>query len=111
MLHSTRHSSAILLIVLSAGSLSWINGVAGLSQVPIKNPTPFLSSQSRRDTIGWLIVAGGATLAGSPAWSAAAVQDTMSVDNFLRTGVDIGGNMGVSSQAGKTKPVTGVFLR
>lgn len=42
---------------------------------------------------------------------AAAIQDTMNVESFLRTGTDIGGNMGVSSQAGKSRPQTGVVLR
>ena len=46
-----------------------------------------------------------------PAWSAAAVQDSLDVDAFLRKGVDIGGTMGVSSQAGKSRPETGVYLR
>jgi hypothetical protein len=43
--------------------------------------------------------------------AAAALQDTLDVDTFLRTGMDAGGNMGVSSQAGKSRPVTGVVLR
>jgi|Transcript_14029 hypothetical protein len=43
--------------------------------------------------------------------AAAAVQDSLNVGDFLRTGVDIGGNMGVSSQAGKSRPQTGVVLR
>ena len=48
----------------------------------------------------------------SPAWAAAAaLQDTLDVDTFLRTGMDIGGNMGVSSQAGKSRPLTGVVFR
>lgn len=41
----------------------------------------------------------------------AAVQDSLDVSNFLRTGVDAGGNMGVSSQAGKSRPQTGVVFR
>ena len=40
-----------------------------------------------------------------------AVQDSLDVSNFLRTGVDAGGNMGVSSQAGKSRPQTGVVFR
>jgi len=40
-----------------------------------------------------------------------AMQDSLDVDSFLRTGVDPGGNMGVSSQAGKSRPQTGVVLR
>lgn len=43
--------------------------------------------------------------------AAAAVQDSLNVDQFLRTGVDGGGNMGVSSQAGKSRPQTGVVFR
>lgn len=42
---------------------------------------------------------------------AAAVQDSLNVENFLRTGVDGGGNMGVSSQAGKSRPQTGIVFR
>ena len=70
---------------------------------------------SRREIIGriastaGLLVVGGCTT--QPAWSASAVQDSMNVDEFLRRGVDASGNMGVSSQAGKSRPETGVFLR
>jgi hypothetical protein len=69
---------------------------------------------SRRAALRWI---GGAcagfvtTGAPSTAWGAAAVQDSVNVDAFMRTGMDIGGNMGVSSQAGKSRPETGVFLR
>jgi len=41
----------------------------------------------------------------------AAVQDSLDLDRFLRTGADSGGNMGVSSQAGKSRPQTGVVFR
>lgn len=41
----------------------------------------------------------------------AALQDSLDIDTFLRTGVDAGGNMGVSSQAGKSRPQTGVVFR
>ena len=101
------------MFLLSASSMTRMEGVDGLSR-DLKTTIPFLTSHaslSRRDAFGWMMAVGSVTLVGSPAWGAAAVQDTMSVDSFLRTGVDIGGNMGVSSQAGKTKPVTGVFLR
>ena len=57
---------------------------------------------------GMATIFGGNTQA---AWGAAAVQDSLDVDSFLRNGQDIGGNMGVSSQAGKSRPETGVFLR
>jgi hypothetical protein len=93
--------------------MTWMDCADALSR-DFKTTFPYGTSDaslSRRDTFGWMAAIGGVSLSGSPAWGAAAVQDTVSVDNFLRTGVDIGGNMGVSSQAGKTKPVTGVFLR
>jgi len=41
----------------------------------------------------------------------AAIQDSLDIENFLKTGNDSGGNMGVSSQAGKSRPQTGVVLR
>lgn len=71
---------------------------------------------SRRDILGGLLsaCAVGALVVGgapAPAWSAAAVQDSLDVDAFLRKGVDLGGTMGVSSQAGKSRPETGVYLR
>lgn len=60
-------------------------------------------------------IAATATLSLSPkesfAATASGVQDTLDVDQFIRTGVDAGGTMGVSSQAGKSRPETGVILR
>ena len=84
--------------------------VSGLQSNPNQRNEP-----SRREIIGriastaGLLVVGGCTT--QPAWSASAVQDSMNVDEFLRRGVDAGGGMGVSSQAGKSRPETGVFLR
>ncbi|KAL3934983.1 MAG: hypothetical protein SGBAC_009412 [Bacillariaceae sp.] len=70
-------------------------------------------SLSRRGMMIQTGAAGMATIFGQTqaAWGAAAVQDSMDVDSFLRSGQDIGGNMGVSSQAGKSRPETGVYLR
>ena len=75
-------------------------------------PTP---TSSRRDALGWM---GGAACAAivtsttpQQAWASGGVQDSVNVDSFLRTGVDAGGGMGVSSQAGKSRPQTGVVLR
>jgi hypothetical protein len=72
-------------------------------------------TSSRRDALGWM---GGAACAAivtsttqQPAWAAVGAQESVNVDNFLRTGMDAGGNMGVSSQAGKSRPRTGVVLR
>jgi len=71
------------------------------------------SNTNRRTALGWL---GGACTGlicrtAPSTWSANAVQDSLDVNNFLRTGIDLGGVMGVSSQAGKSRPVTGVYLR
>lgn len=69
-------------------------------------------TSSRRRTLEWIGGACASFVARvPPSWGAAAVQDTLDVDNFMRTGMDAGGNMGVSSQAGKSRPETGVFLR
>jgi hypothetical protein len=75
-------------------------------------PSP---TSSRRGALGWM---GGAACAAivtsttqQPAWASGGVQDSVNVDNFLRTGIDAGGGMGVSSQAGKSRPQTGVVLR
>jgi len=66
------------------------------------------SSTNRRTALGWL--SGACSGICSP-WAANAVQESLDVNNFLRTGIDLGGTMGVSSQAGKSRPITGVFLR
>ena len=39
------------------------------------------------------------------------MQDSLAIEEFLRTGVDPSGPMGVSAQAGKSRPVTGVVFR
>lgn len=81
------------------------------NQQSLKN-TKVSAETSRRNVLGGLVSACAAgALAPAPAWSAAAVQDSVDVDAFLRKGVDIGGTMGVSSQAGKSRPETGVYLR
>merc|ERR1719491_777970 len=51
------------------------------------------------------------TVPSIAAADSAAVQDSLDLDRFLRTGADSGGNMGVSSQAGKSRPQTGVVFR
>lgn len=42
---------------------------------------------------------------------ATSAADTLDVNTFLRTGTDSSGNMGVSSQTGKSRPQTGVVFR
>eukprot|EP00532_Pseudo-nitzschia_australis_P015687 CAMPEP_0168253494 /NCGR_PEP_ID=MMETSP0141_2-20121125/4214_1 /TAXON_ID=44445 /ORGANISM="Pseudo-nitzschia australis, Strain 10249 10 AB" /LENGTH=302 /DNA_ID=CAMNT_0008189857 /DNA_START=84 /DNA_END=989 /DNA_ORIENTATION=+ len=90
--------------------------VAGLQNGQHRQVQQQRTDASRREILGGLASMCGAGLlvvggAPQPAWSAAAVQDSLDVDAFLRKGVDIGGTMGVSSQAGKSRPETGVFLR
>jgi len=51
------------------------------------------------------------TLPSIASADSAAVQDSLDVNRFLSTGMDGGGNMGVSSQAGKSRPQTGVVFR
>ena len=72
--------------------------------------SPASSGMSRR---GYLSTMLGTVSAGLliPQVNAAPVQDSLDIDNFIRTGVDLGGNMGVSSQAGKSRPLTGVIFR
>jgi len=72
----------------------------------------FNSKMNRRCVLSTIQAAG--LILASPTLAtadSAAVQDSVNVDNFLRTGMDSGGNMGVSSQAGKSRPQTGVVFR
>jgi hypothetical protein len=71
-------------------------------------------SLSRKQFLGAATAMGllsGISSVAPASAASAALQDSLDVDNFLRTGVDPSGNMGVSSQAGKSRPVTGVVLR
>ena len=68
-------------------------------------------SISRREAWFGICTTLTGCITASPASAASAIQDSLDVESFLRTGFDTGGNMGVSSQAGKKKPETGVFLR
>mmetsp|Transcript_17734 Transcript_17734/g.40929 ORF Transcript_17734/g.40929 Transcript_17734/m.40929 type:complete len:300 (+) Transcript_17734:202-1101(+) len=66
--------------------------------------------QSRRDALGSLL--GGGATAVAVAWKGepANAVETTDVDDFLRTG-GVSMPMGVSGQAGKSKPELGVVLR
>ena len=66
---------------------------------------------SRRKFMTLIATCAGVSLMTDSAFAAPAVQDSLDIQNFLRTGVDGGGNMGVSSQAGKSRPETGVIFR
>jgi len=116
------------LIVAAATASSLVVGTA-LAFVPSPVATPRTLSvgvldgsndvtlyATRRDvlqssTIGAAVAAAVIFAPQSPAFAASAVQDSLQVEEFLRRGVDSGGNMGVSSQAGKSRPQTGVVLR
>jgi len=74
----------------------------------------YAAGVDRRDLLCTPLVASSLLLLTRPNSAnadAAANQDSVNIDNFLRTGVDGGGNMGVSSQAGKSRPQTGVVFR
>jgi len=69
-------------------------------------------ASTRRDALGSILGGGAAAVASSimlPG-KAAIAAETTDVDNFLRTG-GVSMPMGVSGQAGKAKPETGVLLR
>ena len=62
----------------------------------------FSLASSGMDRRGYLSTMLGTVSAGLliPQVNAAPVQDSLDIDNFIRTGVDLGGNMGVSRRAG-----------
>jgi len=105
-----------VLSTVAAWSPLLVASVAGFSlkDFPRKASNPAkkdaLGSISRRDVLS-LIMTGSFLLPTAANAAAAAMQDSLDVENFLRTGVDAGGNMGVSSQAGKSRPQTGVVFR
>lgn len=68
-----------------------------------------LDTTTRRDFWSACAFVGTSTLA--PSSSNAAAQDSLDIETFLRTGIDTGGGMTVSSQAGKSRPQTGVVFR
>eukprot|EP00816_Leptocylindrus_hargravesii_P010201 CAMPEP_0196822476 /NCGR_PEP_ID=MMETSP1362-20130617/83620_1 /TAXON_ID=163516 /ORGANISM="Leptocylindrus danicus, Strain CCMP1856" /LENGTH=322 /DNA_ID=CAMNT_0042202039 /DNA_START=49 /DNA_END=1017 /DNA_ORIENTATION=+ len=75
-----------------------------------RTPSPLLDRRGALTTsaAAFLTIIGGAPQLAMA--DAAAIQDSLDVDSFIRTGRDLGGNMGVSSQAGKSRPQTGVVL-
>jgi len=99
----TRFSTVVLLIAIAAVGQQQQQQVAdALSMEP----------QNRRAVMGWLTT-GGATAAASfiaMPQLARAESDGMDVSDYLKTG-QVAMPMGVSGQAGKSKPETGVYLR
>ncbi|GAX28125.1 hypothetical protein FisN_6Lh058 [Fistulifera solaris] len=59
----------------------------------------------------WSACTIAATTIIAPTNSNAAAQESLDIETFLRTGIDTGGGMTVSSQAGKSRPQTGVVFR
>lgn len=72
---------------------------------------PSLTSWSRRTVLALPFLSSSLVAASPAAAASAGKQDSLDVQEFLRTGIDPGGNMGVSSQAGKSRPETGVVFR
>lgn len=99
---ATTMFTGILAVVIACLQLSWI--CEGLSTKH--------ASTSRRDALGSILGGGAAAVVSSiaiPNQQAVAVEET-DIDSFLRTG-GVSMPMGVSGQAGKAKPETGVVLR
>jgi len=103
-----RHNNIMKFLAILA--LYSFPAALAFSSVKCNNPSTSQSAlhASRRD-----VLATAASMLALPSVvnAAAAVQDSLGIDEFLRTGVDGGGNMGVSSQAGKSRPQTGVVFR
>lgn len=94
--------------------LSLLAFLALASSYTVPEPPKPSNTMDRRSVLSTAVAAGLWGLSSSPKQAhaaAAAVQDSLDVDSFLKTGVDLGGPMGVSSQAGKSRPITGVVLR
>lgn len=69
-----------------------------------------MNQQSRRDAVGSILGGGAAAVSVLLTNGPANAVETTDVDDFLRTG-GVSMPMGVSGQAGKSKPETGVLLR
>lgn len=70
-----------------------------------------LAIYSRRSALKWFGTATGAGLcAPQIVWGEPVIPDALDVDSYLRSGM-VSNPMGVSGQAGKSKPETGVILR
>eukprot|EP00956_Cyclotella_meneghiniana_P008189 scaffold10899_cov69-Cyclotella_meneghiniana.AAC.5 len=65
---------------------------------------------TRRDILSTITITTASSLLPITT-NAAPIQDSLQIEEFLRTGVDPSGPMGVSAQAGKSRPITGVVFR
>ena len=97
------------------GDASLSSSSAASSSVPPTTGTALRAISRRRlldaSVILTTSIAAASSNPPSAHAAAAATQDSLDTAEFLRTGVDGGGNMGVSSQAGKSRPQTGVVFR
>jgi hypothetical protein len=92
-----RFSAFVLLLVLG-------QQVAALSTQPQQQC-------NRRDVMGWIGAgAAAASFVVALPQASRAEEDGLDVKDFLKTG-QVSQPMGVSGQAGKSKPETGVYLR
>lgn len=76
-------------------------------------PSHGLATHSRRSALKWFgaVTAGlGAPQKAFALADESKIPDTLDIDNFLRSG-QVSNPMGVSGQAGKSRPETGVILR
>lgn len=108
-------SPTLLTILLTARIVSLSESLALEPRMGAPFSTPVQPS-SRRTALGWLAGASSTFLV-VPALAVRAVDDaddklpeTFDVQNYLRTGL-VAQPMGVSGQAGKSRPETGVLLR
>ena len=88
-------------VALAASVLLSSSGCQGLST----------NASSRRDVLGSILGGGAAAMSGLLTNNQASyAAETTDIDSFLRTG-GVSMPMGVSGQAGKAKPETGVLIR
>lgn len=112
-------ASISLLLVLAASQQAKAYSIGTSSRRQQQLPKTDVSVSTPVDRRGFLSISAAAVAAGiltgniptGALADSAAIQDKMDVESFLKTGMDMGGNMGVSSQAGKSRPQTGVVLR
>ena len=102
---TTRTSSSSRNLVIAVAALATL----GSSSVCEGFSTEAAAS-SRREALGSILGGGAAVASAVLLPGPASAVDTMDVDDFLRTG-GVSMPMGVSGQAGKSKPETGVLLR
>jgi hypothetical protein len=79
---------------------------------PPSTPKATATPTSRRTALGWLVGSGSVVAAGfgSALLLPGVSQASVDTEDFIRTGM-VSMPMGVSGQAGKAKPITGIIFR